>query len=136
VKRYAALLGVALAAALALGIVARLPSHAARPQLAAAPRAEVALALVIADERISPAASAVPKDHRVRLEMVNRGARAVVVTLAGYEERLPSHTLAPGETWRATFVADLPGEDFAWLVDGRPAGSLGVIGSHLIEGHR
>lgn len=135
-KRYAALLGMALAAALELGIVARLPSRAARPQAIATPRAEVALTLVIADDRISPAASAVPKDHRVRLEMSNQGTRATTIALAGYEERLPSHTLAPGETWRATFLADLPGEDFAWLVDGRPAGRLSVTGSHLIEGHR
>src|SRR5215471_14152452 len=105
-KRYAALLGMALAAALVLGIVARLPSRAARPlgivarlpsraarpQAIATPRAEVALTLVIADDRISPAASAVPKDHRVRLEMSNQGTRATTIALAGYEERLPSHT--------------------------------------------
>jgi len=135
-RRYVALLGMALAAALLLGIVARLPSRAERPETVVAPRAEVALVIAIADDRISPAATAVPKDHRVRLEIVNRGARAATVALAGYEARLPSHTLAPGETWRATFVADLPGEDFAWLLDGRPAGRLGVTGSHLIEGHR
>lgn len=135
-RRYGLLLGAALAVALVLGLVARLPFRAARIEATPAPPAEVSLALVIADDRITPAASAVPKDHRVRLAMVNRGPRPAAVTLAGYEERLPSHTLEPGETWRADFVADLPGEDFAWLLDGRPAGRLTVTGSHLIEGHR
>jgi hypothetical protein len=130
------LLGAALAAALVLGLVAHLPFHTARPAARPTPLADVPLALVIADDRIVPAASAVPKDHRVRLAMVNRGSHAAQVRLAGYEERLPSHTLEPGETWHAVFVADLPGEDFAWLLDGQPAGRLTVTGSHLIEGHR
>ena len=30
----------------------------------------------------------------------------------------------------------LPGEDFAWLLNGKPAAKLRVAGSHLVEGHR
>jgi hypothetical protein len=136
VKRYGMLLGAALATALVLGLLARLPSRASSAHPAQAPVAEISLALVLTPDGISPAASAVPKDHRVRLEVSNRRAQPATLALAGYEERIPSHTLAPGETWRAVFVADLPGEDFAWLIDGRPAGRLSVTGSHLIEGHR
>jgi hypothetical protein len=58
------------------------------------------------------------------------------VALAGYEELLPPRRIAPGETWSAEFVSSRPGDDFAWLVDGRPAGRLRVTGSHLEEGHR
>ena len=44
--------------------------------------------------------------------------------------------LAPGAGWTGEFLADRPGEDFAWLLDGEPAGRLTVTGSHLVEGHR
>ena len=135
-KRYGLLFGAALATALVMGLLARLPSRASSPHAAQARLAEVSLGLAITHDGISPAASAVPKDHRVRLEVVNRRAQPATLALAGYEERVPSHTLAPGATWRVAFVADLPGEDFAWLVDGQPSGRLSVTGSHLIEGHR
>jgi hypothetical protein len=56
--------------------------------------------------------------------------------LSGYEDRVDSGDLAPGATWRGAFLADRPGEDFAWLVGGGPSGQLAVRGSHLVEGHR
>ena len=33
-------------------------------------------------------------------------------------------------------LADRPGDDFAWIVDGAAVGRLVVQGSHLVEGHR
>ena len=47
-----------------------------------------------------------------------------------------SFSVAPGEIAHATFRADRPGGDFAWLVDGAPSGRFAVSGSHLEEGRR
>jgi len=66
----------------------------------------------------------------------NRDAVTVTLSLAGYEDRLAPRALARGARWDTTFIADRPGEDFAWLLDGKPAGQLTVTGSHLVEGHR
>ena len=44
--------------------------------------------------------------------------------------------LAPGESRTDTLLLDLPGADFAWMLDGRPSAQLRVAGSHLAEGHR
>jgi hypothetical protein len=54
----------------------------------------------------------------------------------GYEDRLGAVRVAPDSLWRGEFVADRPGQDFAWVLDGAPAGRLEVAGSHLVEGHR
>jgi hypothetical protein len=54
----------------------------------------------------------------------------------GYQDRFGAAHVAPDSVWRCEFVADLPGEDFAWMVDGTPAGRFEVKGSHLVEGHR
>ncbi len=92
--------------------------------------------LTIADGVVTPDAVAVPKDARVRLVLHNTGAAPAVFAIAGYEATVAADTLAPGATHSVAFVADLPGEGFALLVDGRPAGRLAVTGSHLVEGHR
>lgn len=101
-----------------------------------APDPGVELTLTIEDGRISPATSAVPKDRRVLLAITNRGKRDVDLKLAGYEDRLSIGTVAAGDTWSGEFVADLPGAEFTWLVNGEPAGLFAVTGSHLVEGHR
>ncbi len=136
-SRYLKLLGVALAAAALLGLIARLPRREPAQPKARAMAPVVALEIAIAnDGTVSPEVSAVPKDHRVQLGITNRGVRAARVALAGYDDRLSIGTLAPGATWRGEFVADRPGEDLVWLVDGRPAGRFRVTGSHLVDGHR
>ncbi|MEP7029293.1 MAG: hypothetical protein ABI960_11920, partial [Candidatus Eisenbacteria bacterium] len=81
-------------------------------------------------------APSVPANHRVLLTLVNRGSHPVVVQLAGYEDRITPGPLAPDSAWSGSFLADRPGEAFAWLVDGEPRGRLAVTGSHLVEGHR
>ena len=68
--------------------------------------------------------------------LANEGGRFLTVTLAGYEDRVPPAPLGPGATRTVTFLADRPGEAFAFLVDGEPSGRLAVTGSHLPEGHR
>ncbi len=136
-RAYLRLLVVGLIAALAVALAARRPH---RPP--AAPAAPVVAAplrvdtLVVRDGAIAPDPVVVPKGARVRLVVRNAGAAAVRIALAGYAERVSVAALAPGERWDVEFIADLPGEDFAFLVDGRPAGRFVVTGSHLVEGHR
>jgi hypothetical protein len=132
-------LGIAVVVlAVGLTLLGR-PRHAQAPVTAAAPAPIVVLELAIEDGRMAPAMSSVPKDARVRLRVNVHGARSargVQLSLAGYEDRLAIPELAPGSSWTGEFFADRPGEDFAWLIDGTPAGRLAVTGSHLIEGHR
>ena len=135
-RRYLLLLGLVVLGALSLGVVLRLPHRSPAPHVAVAPDPGVELTLTIEDGRISPATSAVPKDRRVLLAITNRGKRDVDLKLAGYEDRLSIGTVAAGDTWSGEFVADLPGAEFTWLVNGEPAGLFAVTGSHLVEGHR
>lgn len=88
------------------------------------------------DGGMTPASVTVEKGSRVHVSMSNTGQTPVRVELPGYEERFAPVAVEPGGTWRGELIADRPGDDFAWLVDGRPAGRLIVTGSHLIEGHR
>jgi hypothetical protein len=60
----------------------------------------------------------------------------VTLRLAGYQDRVSLDSLAAGETRVVEFLADRPGEDFTWLIDGRPSGWFLVTGSHLVGGHR
>ncbi len=135
-RAYLALLAITAAASLGLALLARLPRGAAERAPAPAEAPSVALALDVEGGSLAPALSTVPKDHRVRLEVRNRGGEAVGIALAGYEDRVSAPSVAPGETLRVEFLADRPGEDFAWLVDGKPCGRLAVTGSHLVDGHR
>lgn len=136
-KRYLVVLAVAVAAgALALAVGRNLRAHA-RLEPAAAPPPEAALEITIMpDQHIAPAIASVPKDHLVKLSVTNHGARRASLTLMGYQDRFGVSYLAPDSTWRGTFLADRPGEDFAWMLDGAPAGRLAVTGSHLVDGHR
>ena len=77
----------------------------------------------------------VPKGTIVMLRVVNRGPVARMLSLSGYEERLHL-PVAPSEIAHATFRADRPGGDFAWLVDGTPSGRFAVSGPHLDEGRQ
>jgi hypothetical protein len=125
---------VVLAAALtALG--RSRPHHAPRAEPATeAPVVELTLGIL--DGRMTPAVASVAKGSRVRLRVDYRGERPARLALAGYHDRLAIPALAPGAVWVGEFLADRPGEDFAWLLDGEPAGRLAVTGSHLVEGHR
>ncbi len=135
-KRYAQLflglllLGIAL---VGLGHIRR--ADPKRPPAASLPAARD-VALEIGAAGMSPSSVTVPKGVRVRLSVANRSPRAVRFALSGYQDRLLVLTLGPGESARREFVADRPGEDFAWLVDGSPQGRFEVAGSHLAEGHQ
>ncbi len=137
--RYGVLLLAIVALAVALSVVARIAPRGgreARGASAPAPAPVVALALEVRDGAVAPEAAQVPKDHRVQLTVANRGTTAARLTLTGYEDRLAIPPLSPGGTWSGEFLADRPGDDFAWLLQGQPAGRFTVTGSHLVEGHR
>jgi hypothetical protein len=135
-RQYAALFAAILLAAVVLALV-RTPQSAAKRHTATATSAPAEThTLVVADGTVTPAYAAVPKDSHVRLIVKNRGTRAAQLALSGYEGKLTVPHLAAGVSWSGTFTADLPGDDFAWLVDGKPAARFAVTGSHLVEGHR
>jgi hypothetical protein len=90
----------------------------------------------VAGGRVQPPVTSVPKDHRVRLTVRNHDAKVAVLSLSGYEDRVRIPPLHPREHWTGEFLADRPGEDFAWVLNGEPAGRLAVTGQHLMEGHR
>ena len=137
-RRYLLLFVATAILGLALSYAAR--SERLRPRMtkatAAAPAPRAAISLRVRDGSIDPSAARVPLGARVSLEVTNIGRDEARLALAGYGGRLPAIDIAPGAVWTGEFTADLPGEDFAWLIDGRPAGRLVVAGSHLIEGHR
>ncbi len=135
-RSYTWLVAAVLAAALILsGLGHRIrPRTAVAPMPARTPASEVALE--IRAGRVEPAVVAVAKGREVRLSVVNRGTQPVHLALAGYEDRFEIPVLHPQQSWRGKFLADRPGEDFAWLLDGRPAGRFVVTGSHLVDGHR
>lgn len=122
--------------AVALAVFARAPKpgpkHVAR-SLAA--KAE-SLHIEIANGVLRPDRGEVAKGSEVLLTVRNRDQRPHAFSLAGYEDRSISASIGAGETTVLRFLAERPGEDFAWIVDGRPAGRLAVHGSHLEEGHR
>jgi hypothetical protein len=136
VNRYLALLVAVVVVGAAIAVVGRAPraaSHAAAPAVAA-PAAT--LALVVENGHVNPARTTVPAGAVVTLTIANHDARTVTVALAGYDDRLAIGALAPRGRWTGRFLADRPGDDFTWSVDGAPAGRFDVTGSHLVEGHR
>lgn len=129
-------LGTALLAIAAV-ILVRSPLRPPRPTTAPAPPPPAAtLALTVEGGAIRPARVACPKGTLVTATVANRDAVPRTVSLLGYEDLVRPVRVDPGDTVRFRFEAALPGEDFAWLVDGRPAGTFAALGSHLVEGHR
>ncbi|OGF14375.1 MAG: hypothetical protein A2W00_12800 [Candidatus Eisenbacteria bacterium RBG_16_71_46] len=134
-RSYLALFAVIVLIAVGVTLAGRAPRDVPPPAKAQAAVPVVRLAIEVRAGAVLPPRAAVPKDHRVELEVRNGEARTVRLALAGYDDRV-SLSLAPGERWAGSFLADRPGDDFAWLLDGRAAGRLDVTGSHLEEGHR
>jgi len=135
-KRYLGLLGVALVVGLVLMFAAR-SLRAPRPVEVRAPEIPtVELALTLTKDGITPANASVPKDNRVRLTIVNHRRDRVGLSLHGYQDRLMIGWIDPDSTWRGEFIADRPGDGFAWMLEGEPVGKLAVEGSHLVDGHK
>lgn len=114
----------------------RMPHRAPAAPAAAPPPPLESLTLVVRDGAVSPADTSFVLGHRLALTRVNSGRSTVRLALAGYEHHARERELRPGEAVTDTFLLDLPGEDFAWRIDGGPVGRVRVAGSHLVEGHR
>ena len=128
-------LAVAIGAvALALFASAPKPTPRLTPVTAAAPAESLGIEIV--SGAVRPERTAVAKGSAITLAVRNRDDVPRRLSLAGYEDRLPSDAIPARETRIRQFTADRPGEDFVWLVDGAPAGIFAVAGSHLEEGHR
>jgi hypothetical protein len=130
------LAALVLAGALALSVVARLPRRAPAPVAPPAPPPVDRATLEVAGDSLSPSRIEGVLGHRLAVTFVNRGRRPAHLALSGYEHAFAARDLAPGASRTDTLLLDLPGEDFAWMLAGRPAGQLRVAGSHLAEGHR
>jgi hypothetical protein len=137
--RYLGLLVVSVVVAVALTLwgrtaARRTPVGGERGPI---PNRPVELVLMISpDGAMTPPSMSVEKGRRIDASLTNTGSTTARVELPGYEDRFAAVTIEPGDTWRGEFLADRPGDDFAWMVNGKPAGRLMVTGSHLIEGHR
>lgn len=125
-----------LAGAIAFSVAGRLPRRAPAPEADPPPPPLDLATLEIDGAGARPARTAAVLGHRLAITVVNRGRAAVRLALSGYEHAFAPRVLAPGESRTDTLLLDLPGEDFAWMLDGRPAAQLRVAGSHLSEGHR
>lgn len=136
-RAYVWLLGAVIACAIGLSAVAHAPGRRASGNSTyQAPAPTVPVALTLRDGTIAPAVTQVEKGERVLFHVTNAGSNRASLALLGYEDRLPAITLAPGSDWKGDLLADRPGDDFAWMVNGKPVGRFVVAGSHMVEGHR
>jgi hypothetical protein len=117
-------------------VIGRLPKREPGPVPAPPPAPIDTLVVTVRGDSVAPMLATVQLRHRLALTRVNAGLRPARISLAGYEHALPEALLAPGSARTDTFLLELPGEDFAWRLDGEPVGRLRVAGSHLLEGHR
>ncbi|HUK62039.1 MAG TPA: hypothetical protein VLV15_01860 [Dongiaceae bacterium] len=135
-RRYLVLLGIA-------ALLSLVVAHAGRTWAPRGPRVPAGAApdsvdveITLTEAGVTPPLVVVPKNRRVVLTVTNHRRLAAGVTLQGYQDVLTPGTLAPGATWRGRFLADRPGDDFRWMVEGEPSGRFTVAGSHLVDGHR
>ena len=128
------LAALVLAGAIALTVVGRLPRRAAAPAPPPPPPPLDVATIEVEGGEARPARTAGVLGHRLAITIVNRGGAAARLSLSGYEHAFAPRVLALGESRTDTLLLDLPGEDFAWMLDGRPAAQLLVAGSHLGEG--
>ena len=134
-QRYGLLFSGVVAAAVLVTLLGRLPDRPpVRPARTPAPE-RAFVTLVIRDGAVGPELATVAKGNEVTLRVQNQEPRGVRLELAGYEDAV-SIQIDAGAAWSTSFIADRPGEDFAWLLNGQPAGRFAVSGSHLVEGHR
>lgn len=134
-RAWIALLAVALGLGLLAGLARRIPQPTSPLPTRLAARPEQSLMLTVSAGRVTPGECAVPVGTRVRLAALGAGRDTVQLSLMGYEDHV-ALALPPGATRTLEFDADRPGEDFAWLVNGAPAGRFRVTGSHLVKGHQ
>ena len=130
------LIAAAFLAGAGLVVARRAPRPAAVEEAPAPPAPLVGLAIRVEDGAILPARTEVALGTRLVLTRLNAAHETHVIGLSGHEQALPPCTLQVGESRTDTLLLTLPGDDFAWLLDGQPSSRLSVTGSHLVEGHR
>ena len=135
-RRYVWVLVAALAGAVLVSALLRMPHQAERSVAAPAQARAVMLGVEVFANRVRATADSIEVGSTVELSVTNRASTPLRVRLTGYEDRVDTGEIEPGGTWRGEFVADRPGEQFAWLVNEQPLGRLDIRGSHLVEGHR
>jgi hypothetical protein len=59
-----------------------------------------------------------------------------MLSLRGYEDRVPAVETGPGLAREMVFDSVRPGDDFAFQIGERILGRLDVTGRHLEEGHQ
>lgn len=93
--------------------------------------------LELTSEGMVPYRLQVPKDHEVHI-LVHASPQAPegMLSILGYEDRVPAIGIGPGQGREILFVSDRPGDDFAFSLGGDVLGRLQVTGGHLPEGHR
>lgn len=128
------LAALVLAGAIALSVAGRVPRRAPAPVPEPPPPPLEFATLEVRGAGLLPARTAATLGRRLAVTIVNRGGGPARLALSGYEHAFAPRVLAPGESRTDTLLLDLPGEDFAWMLDGRPAAQLRVAGSHLGEG--
>lgn len=134
-RRYVGLFVAAVIAAGAANLIAR-RTRVAAPVVAPAAVAAWPMRLEVAMDTVAASTGAIDVGTTVALTVTNAGGATVRLRLSGYEDRVDTGPLAPGDSMRFTFLADRPGDRFAWLVGDEPRGRFDVRGSHLVEGHR
>ncbi len=135
-RRYGWVLIAALAGAVLVSVLLRMPRPVTATAPAPAAAQSVEFGLTVFDGRIEATADSIEAGSAVTLSITNHANTSQHVRLTGYEDRVDTGEIAPGATWRGNFIADRPGEQFAWLVNDQPMGRLDIKGSHLVEGHR
>lgn len=128
-------LAVALGA-VALALFARAPKPATRLETTRVAAPTRSLEIQIENGKVRPERIVVPKGTALVLTVRNQDDVPHRLSLTGYADRWTLEPIAARGTAVVRFRADLPGEDFVWLVDGTPTGVFVVAGSHLEEGRR
>jgi hypothetical protein len=135
-RRFGVLAVVALLGAVAISLLLRLPART-QPGAPAHPEPPpLAVQVEIRDDGVSCVPESCTVGTRADLTIRNRSSAPVSVALTGYEDRVHADSIGAGRDWHGGFVADRPGQQLAWIVNGELRGRFDVLGSHLVEGHR
>lgn len=134
-RRYVWLFLAAVGAAVIAGMAVRGP-RAIAPAVPHEDAVTQAVTVEILQREVVLSTTSIPAGMTVALRVVNSSKATARVSLAGYQDRVDSGPIVPGGVFRVEFLADRPGERFAWLVDDEPRGRLDITGPHLTGDHR
>ena len=134
--RYRWILVFAVLGALAVSILLRMPQRAVARTAAPAQVDTLAVAVDVFADHVETQPQTFAVGRTVALTVTNHRAAPLRFALTGYQDCVPAAAIAPNAPAHITFIANRPGDQFAWLIDGSPMGRLDIRGSHLVEGHQ